>query len=65
MAVSSTFKERLQQMEDSRNQRLSLLQELEKDKDKYFALKVGDIDEFRVQAEIFATECKRRVEELC
>ncbi|KAJ0927406.1 hypothetical protein HanRHA438_Chr04g0182521 [Helianthus annuus] len=137
MAVSSTFKERLQQMEDSRNQRLSLLQaekdlqlsksqtlasklqairsieqsclklehkvasqqfiissiksqldhldsvylrqiqqlrvlksevesleELEKEKDKYYALKVGDIHEFRVRAETFATDCERRVEEL-
>ncbi|KAJ0449530.1 hypothetical protein HanHA89_Chr17g0729511 [Helianthus annuus] len=138
MAVSSTFKERLQQMEDSRNQRLSLLQaekdlqlsksqtlasklqairsieqrclklehkvasqqfiissiksqldhldsvylrqiqqlkvlksevesleELEKEKDKYYALKVCDIHEFRVRAETFATDCERRVEELC
>ncbi|KAJ0828761.1 hypothetical protein HanRHA438_Chr17g0840871 [Helianthus annuus] len=134
MAVSSTFKERLQQMEDSRNQRLSLLQaekdlqlsksqtlasklqairsieqrclklehkvasqqfiissiksqldhldsvylrqiqqlkvlksevesleELEKEKDKYYALKVCDIHEFRVRAETFATDCERRL----
>ncbi|XP_076896663.1 uncharacterized protein LOC143549699 [Bidens hawaiensis] len=136
MALSSTFKERLEQMEDTRNQRLSLLQaekdlqltksqalaskfsgirhieqrclklehkiasqqfiissikyrldqfdsvyadeiqqfrvlksevedleELEKEKDKYFGLKAREIDEFRVQSEIFATECQRRVEE--
>ncbi|KAK9055981.1 hypothetical protein SSX86_027068 [Deinandra increscens subsp. villosa] len=137
MALSSTFKERLEQMEDTRNQRLSLLQaekelqlhksqtlaskqsdiryieqrclklehrvasqqfiissiksqldhldslylhqiqqfrvlksevknleELDKEKDRYYALKARDIDEFRVKSEIFATECQRRVEEL-
>ncbi|KAI3680953.1 hypothetical protein L6452_35733 [Arctium lappa] len=137
MALSSTFKERLEQMEDTRNQRLSLLQaekelqfnksqtlalklsgirhieqrclkldhkvsqqqfvisylksqldrldsvyldqiqqfrvlksevenleELEKEKDKYFALKVRDVDEFRARAEIFGAQCQRRVEEL-
>ncbi|KAI3800743.1 hypothetical protein L1987_28837 [Smallanthus sonchifolius] len=137
MAISSTFKERLEQMEDTRNQRLSLLQaekelqlnksqtlasklsgigyieqrclklehkvasqqfiissiksqldhldsvyldqiqqfrvlksevenleELDKEKDKYFALKAREIDEFRIRSEIFATECQRRVEEM-
>ncbi|KAL8236033.1 hypothetical protein R6Q59_017114 [Mikania micrantha] len=137
MALSSTFKERLEQMEATRNQRLSLLkaekelqhnksqtlasklsdikyidqrclkleqrvasqqfiissiksqldhletvytdqiqqfrvlkskvenlEELDKEKDKYYALKTRDIDEFRVKAEIFSTECERRVEEL-
>ncbi|KAI3495463.1 hypothetical protein L1887_37804 [Cichorium endivia] len=137
MALSSAFEERLFQMEETRNQRLSLLQaekelqqnksqilasklsgiryieqrclkldhkiasqqfiisslksqldrldsiyldqiqqfrvlksetenlvELDKEKDKYFALKAREIDEFRARAEIFATECQRRVEEL-
>ncbi|XP_076919106.1 uncharacterized protein LOC143579790 [Bidens hawaiensis] len=137
MALSSTFKERLEQMEDTRNQRLSLLQaekdlqltksqtlasklsdirhieqrclklehkvasqqfiissvksrldrfdsvyadeiqqfrvlksevenleELDKEKDKYFGLKAREIEEFRVRSEVFATECQRRVEEL-
>ncbi|MFS7931593.1 hypothetical protein Hanom_Chr04g00357771 [Helianthus anomalus] len=41
-----------------------MLMELEKEKDKYYALKVGDIHEFRVQVETFATDCERRVEEL-
>ncbi|KAD3068889.1 hypothetical protein E3N88_36769 [Mikania micrantha] len=40
------------------------LEELDKEKDKYYALKTRDIDEFRVKAEIFSTECERRVEEL-
>ncbi|KAL8192286.1 hypothetical protein R6Q57_027953 [Mikania cordata] len=40
------------------------LEELDKEKDKYYALKARDIDEFRVKAEIFSTECERRVEEL-
>ncbi|KAK1420355.1 hypothetical protein QVD17_21884 [Tagetes erecta] len=137
MAISSSFKERLEQMEETRNQRLSLLQAekelqlnksqtlasklsgiryieqrclkleqkvtsqqfiissiksqldhldsvytdqiqqfrvlksevedlevLDKEKDTYFAMKAHDIDEFRVQAEIFAVECQKRVEEL-
>ncbi|KAD3068886.1 hypothetical protein E3N88_36766 [Mikania micrantha] len=40
------------------------LEELDKEKDKYYALKARDIDEFRVKAEIFSIECERRVEEL-
>ncbi|KAI3710013.1 hypothetical protein L2E82_39786 [Cichorium intybus] len=137
MALSSTFEERLYQMEETRNRRLSLLQaekelqqnksqilasklsdiryieqrclkldhkiasqqfiisslksqldrlgsiyldqiqqfrvlksetenleELDKEKDKYFALKAREIDEFRARAEIFATECQWCAEEL-
>ncbi|KAL4563482.1 hypothetical protein LXL04_027525 [Taraxacum kok-saghyz] len=137
MALSSTFEERLYQMEETRNQRLSLLQaekelqqnksqilasklsgmrymeqrclkldhkiasqqfiisslksqldhldsvyhdhiqqlrvlksevvnleELDKEKDKYYALKAREINEFRARAEIFATDCQMRVEEL-
>nr|XP_043640114.1 uncharacterized protein LOC122611196 [Erigeron canadensis]XP_043640115.1 uncharacterized protein LOC122611196 [Erigeron canadensis]XP_043640116.1 uncharacterized protein LOC122611196 [Erigeron canadensis] len=37
------------------------LEELDKEKDKYYALKAHDIDEFRAQAEKFETECEKRV----
>ncbi|XP_024993282.1 uncharacterized protein LOC112527033 isoform X4 [Cynara cardunculus var. scolymus] len=40
------------------------LEELEREKDKYFALKVRDVDEFRARSEIFVAQCQRRVEEL-
>lgn len=40
------------------------LEELDKDKDRYFASKARDIDEFRARSEKFATERKMRVDEL-
>lgn len=40
------------------------LEGLDKEKDKYYALKACEIDDFRARAEIFATESQMRVDEL-
>ncbi|KAK3016278.1 hypothetical protein RJ639_007350, partial [Escallonia herrerae] len=40
------------------------LEELDEEKDKYFASKTREMEEFRMQVEKFGGECRRSVEEL-
>ncbi|CAH1419350.1 unnamed protein product [Lactuca virosa] len=40
------------------------LEGLDKEKDKYYALKAREIDNFRARTEVFATESQMRVDEL-
>ncbi|KAK4358955.1 hypothetical protein RND71_021184 [Anisodus tanguticus] len=78
----AAFGERVEQMERTRKERLSLLQlekevhhsesqdevedleEIEKEKERYYSLQTGEMEEFRDQVENFLVECQVQVEEL-
>ncbi|PWA55881.1 hypothetical protein CTI12_AA425370 [Artemisia annua] len=61
--LESSYLEQIQQFRALKSE-VENLEELDKEKDKYYALKRRDIDEFRAKADTLLTDYQKRVEEL-
>ncbi|KAH9615719.1 hypothetical protein KSS87_016073 [Heliosperma pusillum] len=69
MAFQTAFKERFEDMENTRNQRLSLLQvdeleQLDRKRDINYCVNSAEINKFTVKTQLFASELRIKVEEL-